>query len=80
MFQVTVNNEESDETYESTWEYMQHIQSDALWGRDRRSFRQQLTDNKVSVAPASMLCLCQPERDLTPCVTCPGLQTDRPEE
>lgn len=47
VLQVTVDNEESDESYESTWSYMRHIQSDALVGHDRRTFHRELTDNKV---------------------------------
>ncbi|XP_041666399.1 complement component 7b isoform X2 [Cheilinus undulatus] len=46
-FEVTVDNEESDESYESSWTYMQHIQSNALFGHDRRTFHKDLTDNKA---------------------------------
>ncbi|XP_036972742.1 complement component 7b [Acanthopagrus latus] len=46
-FEVTVDNEESDESYESSWSYMKHIQSDALVGHDRRTFHRELTDNKA---------------------------------
>ncbi|XP_074547063.1 complement component C7-like [Halichoeres trimaculatus] len=46
-FEVTVNNEESDESYESSWSYMQHIQANALIGHDRRTFHKELTDNKA---------------------------------
>lgn len=46
-FEVKVDNEESDESYESSWSYMQHIQSNALWGHDRRTFHKELTDNKA---------------------------------
>ncbi|XP_034565495.1 complement component C7 [Notolabrus celidotus] len=46
-FEVTVNNEESDESYESSWSYMQHIQSNALIGHDRRTFHKELSDNKA---------------------------------
>uniref|UniRef100_A0A3P8TNR8 Complement component C7 n=1 Tax=Amphiprion percula TaxID=161767 RepID=A0A3P8TNR8_AMPPE len=46
-FEVTVDNEESDESYESSWSYMQHIQSNALWGHDRRTFHKDLTENKA---------------------------------
>lgn len=51
VLQVTVDNEESDESYESTWSYMRHIQSDALVGHDRRTFHRELTDNKVVMSP-----------------------------
>lgn len=44
---MKVDNEESDESYESSWSYMQHIQANALVGHDRRSFHKELTDNKV---------------------------------
>ncbi|XP_062414768.1 complement component 7b isoform X1 [Pungitius pungitius] len=46
-FEVTVNNEESDESYESSWSYMQHIQANSLVGHDRRTFHKELTDNKA---------------------------------
>ncbi|XP_060917376.1 complement component 7b [Labrus mixtus] len=46
-FEVTVENEESDESYESSWSYMQHITANALFGHDRRTFHKQLTDNKA---------------------------------
>ncbi|XP_028273758.1 complement component C7 isoform X2 [Parambassis ranga] len=46
-FEVKVDNEESDESYESSWSYMQHIQSNALVGHDRRTFHKELTDNKA---------------------------------
>ncbi|XP_068609128.1 complement component 7b [Brachionichthys hirsutus] len=46
-FEVTVNNEESDESYEDAWSYMQHIQSNALVGYDRRKFQKELIDNKA---------------------------------
>ncbi|XP_044030060.1 complement component 7b isoform X4 [Siniperca chuatsi] len=45
-FEVKVDNDESDESYESSWSYMQHIQSNALVGHDRRTFHKELTDNK----------------------------------
>lgn len=47
VLQVTVNNEESDESFESSWSYMQHIQSNALWGHDRRKFHKDVTESKV---------------------------------
>lgn len=46
--QVTVNNEESDESFESSWSYMQHIQSSALWKYDRRKFQKEVTESKVN--------------------------------
>ncbi|XP_029024267.1 complement component 7b isoform X2 [Betta splendens] len=46
-FEVTVNNEESDESYDSAWSYMQHIQSNAFFGHDRRSFHKEMTENKA---------------------------------
>uniref|UniRef100_A0A1A8BY15 Complement component C7 n=1 Tax=Nothobranchius kadleci TaxID=1051664 RepID=A0A1A8BY15_NOTKA len=47
-FEVQADNEESDESYESSWSYIQHIQSNALIGHDRRSFHKELTDNKAN--------------------------------
>lgn len=47
MPQVTVNNEDSDESFESSWSYMQHIQSNALVGHDRRTFHKEVTQSKV---------------------------------
>ncbi|XP_034751456.1 complement component C7 [Etheostoma cragini] len=44
-FEVSVDNEESDESYESSWSYMQHIQANGLFGHDRRSFHKELTEN-----------------------------------
>ncbi|XP_026195644.1 complement component C7 [Anabas testudineus] len=46
-FEVTVNNDESDESYDSAWSYMQHIESNALVGHDRRTFHKELTDTKA---------------------------------
>lgn len=45
--QVTVNNEDSDESFDSSWSYMQHIQSNALFGHDRRTFHKDVTESKV---------------------------------
>lgn len=47
VLKVKVDNEESDESFTSSWSYMQHIQSNALVGHDRRTFHKELTDNKV---------------------------------
>lgn len=47
--QVTVNNEESDESFESSWSYLQNIQSNALYGHDRRTFRKEVTESKVMI-------------------------------
>ncbi|KAM4528425.1 complement component C7 [Odontesthes bonariensis] len=46
-FEVQVDNEESDESYESSWSYMQHIQSNALLGYDRRTFHKTVKDDKA---------------------------------
>ncbi|KAM4719348.1 complement component C7 [Anableps anableps] len=46
-FEVHVDNEESDESYESSWSYAQHIQSNAWFGHDRRTFHKEVTDNKA---------------------------------
>lgn len=43
-FEVKVDNEESDESYDSSWSYMQHMQSNALVGHDRRTFHKELTE------------------------------------
>ncbi|XP_037122261.1 complement component 7b isoform X2 [Syngnathus acus] len=43
-FEVKVDNEESDESYESSWSYMQDIQVNSLVGHDRRSFHKELTE------------------------------------
>ncbi|KAM9841104.1 complement component C7-like [Aulostomus maculatus] len=45
-FEVTVDNEETDESYDSSWSYMQHITSNALFGHDRRTFHKELTETK----------------------------------
>uniref|UniRef100_A0A3Q2ZM38 Complement component 7b n=1 Tax=Kryptolebias marmoratus TaxID=37003 RepID=A0A3Q2ZM38_KRYMA len=46
-FEVQVDNEESDESYDSAWSYVQHIQSNAVVGHDRRSFHKEVIDNKA---------------------------------
>ncbi|RVE62131.1 hypothetical protein OJAV_G00154070 [Oryzias javanicus] len=46
-FEVQVENEESDESYESSWSYMQDVQSNALIGHNRRSFHKELSDSKA---------------------------------
>ncbi|XP_077398784.1 complement component C7-like [Vanacampus margaritifer] len=46
-FEVKVDNEESDEFYESAWSYMQHIQVNALRRHDRRTFDKELTETKI---------------------------------
>uniref|UniRef100_UPI003AB0E57B complement component 7b n=1 Tax=Centroberyx gerrardi TaxID=166262 RepID=UPI003AB0E57B len=46
-FEVKVDNDESDESYDSSWSYMQHITANALFGHDRRTFHKELTDNKA---------------------------------
>lgn len=43
-----MDNEESDESYESSWSYVQHIQSNAMVGHDRATFHKEVTDNKVT--------------------------------
>lgn len=47
VLQVTVNNEESDESFESSWSYIQNIQSSALWGHDRRKFVKAVSESRV---------------------------------
>lgn len=49
VLQVTVNNEESDESYENSWSYVQHIQSNALFEHDRRTFHREVTETKVMI-------------------------------
>ncbi|KAG7240860.1 hypothetical protein INR49_023434, partial [Caranx melampygus] len=46
-FEVTVNNDESDESYENSWSYVQHIQSNALFEHDRRTFHREVTETKA---------------------------------
>nr|XP_020479067.1 complement component C7-like [Monopterus albus] len=46
-FVVKVDDDLSDESYESSWSYMQHIQSNSLVGHDRRTFHKELTDKKA---------------------------------
>ncbi|KAK6316034.1 hypothetical protein J4Q44_G00135580 [Coregonus suidteri] len=45
-FQVEVENDFTDEAYESSWSYMKHIQDNALWGHDRRTFHTELNKDK----------------------------------
>ncbi|XP_010876208.2 complement component C7 [Esox lucius] len=45
-FQVEVQNDFTDEAYDSTWSYMKHIQDNALWGHDRRTFHTELNKEK----------------------------------
>uniref|UniRef100_A0A8C6WPJ5 Complement component C7 n=1 Tax=Neogobius melanostomus TaxID=47308 RepID=A0A8C6WPJ5_9GOBI len=45
--QVTVNNEESDESFESSWSYMQHVQTKALFTNYKHTFHQELSENKA---------------------------------
>lgn len=47
VLQVTVNNEDSDDSFESSWSYMQNIQSSALWGNDRRKFLKAVYESQV---------------------------------
>ncbi|XP_042250342.1 complement component 7b [Thunnus maccoyii] len=46
-FEVKVDNDESDESYDSSWSYMQHIQANALVGHDRRTFHKELSETKA---------------------------------
>lgn len=46
--QVKVDNEESDESYESSWSYMQDIQVNSLVGHDRRTFHKELKETTVA--------------------------------
>lgn len=63
-----MNNEESDESFESSWSYMQSIQSSALWGHDRRKFHQTVTESRVrSGCPLSCF-TCLLLRQVTPLV------------
>ncbi|XP_067107258.1 complement component 7b isoform X2 [Osmerus mordax] len=45
-FQVQVDHDFSEESYESSWTYMQHLQNDASWGHDRRTFHNELDKDK----------------------------------
>ncbi|KAG7272430.1 hypothetical protein CRUP_013184, partial [Coryphaenoides rupestris] len=44
---LRVNNEESDESYDSSWSYMLHVKDDAMFGHNRRTFHQELSDSKA---------------------------------
>ncbi|KAM9820230.1 complement component C7-like [Neosynchiropus ocellatus] len=46
-FVVNVENEDIDESYNSSWSYMQHVTSNAKYGHDRRTFHQKLTDKQA---------------------------------
>ncbi|XP_035040005.2 complement component C7 [Hippoglossus stenolepis] len=46
-FEVIVDNEDSDESYNSFWSYTQHIQANALSAHDRRTFHKEQTENKA---------------------------------
>lgn len=46
-FEVTVNNDESDESFESSWSYMQHKQSNALFVHDRVTFHKEVSESKA---------------------------------
>uniref|UniRef100_A0A669BAE3 Complement component C7 n=1 Tax=Oreochromis niloticus TaxID=8128 RepID=A0A669BAE3_ORENI len=46
-FEVTVDNDESDESYESSWSYVQHIQGNAFLVHDRRTFHKEVTNKKA---------------------------------
>ncbi|XP_033845004.1 complement component 7b [Periophthalmus magnuspinnatus] len=45
--QVAVNNEESDESYESSWSYMKHVQTNALFTNYKQTFHHELSENKA---------------------------------
>uniref|UniRef100_A0A3B3Z940 MACPF domain-containing protein n=1 Tax=Periophthalmus magnuspinnatus TaxID=409849 RepID=A0A3B3Z940_9GOBI len=45
--QVRVNNEESDESYESSWSYMKHVQTNALFTNYKQTFHHELSENKA---------------------------------
>ncbi|KAK7895738.1 hypothetical protein WMY93_021063 [Mugilogobius chulae] len=45
--QVTVDNEESDESYESSWSYMKHVQTKALFTNYKQTFHHELSENKA---------------------------------
>ncbi|XP_061733152.1 complement component 7b isoform X2 [Nerophis ophidion] len=45
-FEVKVDNEESEDSYESSWSYVQDIQANSLLGHDRRSFHKELSETK----------------------------------
>ncbi|CAL8320838.1 unnamed protein product [Lota lota] len=46
-FEVKVDNEESDESYESSWSYMLHVQENAMFEHNRRTFHEELSDSKA---------------------------------
>ncbi|XP_034047519.1 complement component C7 [Thalassophryne amazonica] len=45
-FEVKTDNEESDESYTSSWSYIQHIQGNTWGGHDRRTFHKEVTESK----------------------------------
>lgn len=45
-FQVQVEHDFSEESYESSWAYLHHLQSNAIWGHDRRTFHRELNQDK----------------------------------
>lgn len=88
VLQVTVNNEESDESFDSSWSYMQHIQSSALWGHDRRKFHKEVTESKVmthihlvlDLLPFKLQHLLAASQMTSGRMSGSGLQTDHPKE
>lgn len=56
VLQVKVDNDESDESYDSSWSYMQHIQANALVGHDRRTFHKELSETKVMKQLYNLIC------------------------
>lgn len=45
--QVTVNNDESDESFESSWSFMKHVDTKALFTNYKQTFHQELSENKA---------------------------------
>ena len=47
LVQVKVDNEGSDESYESSWSYMLHVQENALFQHHRITFHEEVSEGKV---------------------------------
>lgn len=70
MPQVTVNNEDSDESFESSWSYTQSIQSSALRGHDRRKFHKTVAESRVRPGCPCSSSTCRPDGQVTPADVC----------
>ena len=53
IVQVKVDNEGSDESYESSWSYVLHVQENALFENHRVTFHQEVSAGKVNPSARS---------------------------